>query len=31
MPPVIDGVIGEDEWKGAAMATGFIQYEPQRG
>src|SRR2546422_11717575 len=31
MPPVIDGVIGEDEWKGAAIATGFIQYEPQRG
>jgi len=31
MPPVIDGVIGEDEWKGAAMATGFIQYEPRRG
>src|SRR3989454_11900404 len=31
MPPVIGGVIGEDEWKGAAMATGFIQYEPRRG
>src|SRR2546426_9064525 len=31
MPPVIDGVIGEDEWKGAAMAAGFIQYEPRRG
>ena len=31
MPPVIDGVIGEDEWKGAAIATGFIQYEPRRG
>src|SRR2546422_10889205 len=31
MQTVIDGVIGEDEWKGAAIATGFIQYEPQRG
>src|SRR2546426_3859563 len=31
MPPVIDGVIGEDEWKGAAIATGFIQYQPRRG
>src|SRR2546427_5620398 len=31
MPPVIDGVIGEDEWKGAAIATGFIKYEPRRG
>src|SRR3989442_7435010 len=30
-PPVIDGEIGEDEWKAAAMVTGFIQYEPQRG
>src|SRR2546422_2770428 len=31
MQPFIDGVIGEDEWKGAAIATGFIQYEPRRG
>src|SRR2546422_10970961 len=31
MQTVIDGVIGEDEWKGAAIATGFIQYEPRRG
>src|SRR5881296_3481038 len=30
-PPVIDGAIGEDEWKAAAVVTGFIQYEPQRG
>jgi hypothetical protein len=30
-PPVIDGDIGESEWQGAAAATSFIQYEPQRG
>ncbi len=31
-PPVIDGEIGEDEWKAAAVVTGgFIQYEPRRG
>src|SRR2546426_3084411 len=30
-PPVIDGEIGEDEWKAAAIVTGFIQYEPRRG
>lgn len=23
-PPTIDGVLGEDEWKGAACATGFV-------
>jgi len=27
----IDGVIGEAEWAGAAVATDFIQYEPRRG
>ena len=27
-PPVIDGEIGEDEWKAAAVVTSFIQYEP---
>src|SRR5207245_10698349 len=31
MPPVIVGVIGEGEWTGAAIATGFIQDAPQRG
>jgi hypothetical protein len=31
MPPVIDSEIGEDEWKGAAVATGFLQFEPRRG
>ena len=30
-PPVIDGVIGEEEWTGAALATDFVQYEPRRG
>jgi hypothetical protein len=30
-PPVIDGEIGEDEWKAAVVVTGFIQYEPRRG
>ncbi len=30
-PPVIDGEIGEDEWKAAAVVTSFIQYEPRRG
>jgi len=30
-PPVIDGEVGESEWRGAGAATGFIQYEPRRG
>ncbi len=30
-PPAIDGSVGEEEWAGAARATDFIQYEPQRG
>jgi hypothetical protein len=30
-PPVIDGGVGEDEWRAAAPVSGFIQYEPQRG
>src|SRR6266404_2323909 len=31
-PPVIDGEVGEDEWKAATVVTGgFIQYEPRRG
>ena len=30
-PPVIDGTIGGTEWQGAAVATAFVQYEPQRG
>jgi hypothetical protein len=29
--PVIDGRIDDGEWDGAAMVTGFIQYEPRRG
>lgn len=30
-PPRIDGVVDEVEWEGAAVATGFLQYLPQRG
>jgi len=30
-PPDIDGVVEDDEWKGAARATGFVQFEPRRG
>jgi hypothetical protein len=29
--PVIDGVVGEQEWAGASVADRFIQYQPQRG
>src|SRR5947207_6592023 len=29
--PLIDGNVTEDEWRGAAAATNFIQYEPRRG
>jgi hypothetical protein len=29
--PVIDGTVAETEWQGASVATGFIQFEPQRG
>jgi hypothetical protein len=31
VPPVIDGVIDPDEWRGAARADDFIQYQPHRG
>lgn len=30
-PPTIDGVVDDAEWAGAAVATGFLQYLPQRG
>lgn len=30
-PPVIDGEVGEEEWKEAAVVTGFLQFEPRRG
>ncbi len=30
-PPVIDGVVNDSEWAGAALAAGFLQYEPRRG
>ena len=30
-PPTIDGVVDIDEWRGAARATDFIQFEPNRG
>jgi hypothetical protein len=29
--PLVDGNVTEDEWQGAAVATNFIQFEPQRG
>ena len=29
--PVIDGVIGADEWRDAARVADFIQFEPNRG
>ncbi len=29
--PTIDGVVGAEEWRAAALATDFIQYEPRRG
>ena len=29
--PLIDGVVAETEWQGAAMASSFIQFEPRRG
>ena len=30
-PLLIDGVVGDTEWVGAALAEDFIQYEPRRG
>jgi hypothetical protein len=30
-PPAIDGVVGDDEWAGAATVENFIQYQPQVG
>ena len=30
-PPVIDGAVGDDEWRAATPISGFIQFEPQRG
>jgi hypothetical protein len=29
--PTIDGSVGDQEWRGAARAGDFIQYEPRRG
>jgi hypothetical protein len=29
--PVIDGVINEQEWAGAAVTEGFVQFEPEFG
>lgn len=29
--PAIDGVVQDDEWSGAPVAGGFVQFEPQRG
>jgi hypothetical protein len=30
-PPTVDGLLAGGEWDSAAVAAGFIQYEPQRG
>src|SRR2546422_7524828 len=30
-PPVIDGGIGEDEWRAAPPGAGLFQHEPPRG
>lgn len=30
-PPVIDGVVGDGEWRAAPVAAGFVQFEPRRG
>ena len=30
-PPIIDGIIHEDEWDGATRLENFIQLEPERG
>ena len=30
-PPDVDGVLGAEEWEGAAVVSGFIQYQPGRG
>lgn len=30
-PPVIDGSVDDLEWRGAAIADGFMQFEPHRG
>ena len=30
-PPVIDGVVNEDEWRAATPVTGFVQGEPFEG
>lgn len=31
IPPRIDGNVEDAEWAGAALATDFVQFEPQRG
>ncbi len=31
VPPTIDGVLADEEWRNAARVAEFIQYEPQRG
>lgn len=30
-PPVTDGVIGDDEWRGAVEFSDFLQLEPEKG
>ena len=29
--PLIDGIVAENEWQSAAVASSFIQFEPRRG
>ncbi len=29
--PLIDGIVDDGEWAGAALAAGFVQFEPRRG
>ena len=31
LPPVTDGIIGNDEWQGATRLADFIQMEPRKG
>ncbi len=30
-PPIVDGIVGAEEWENASAAGDFIQYEPRRG
>ena len=30
-PPVLDGTVDQEEWRGAPVAGDFVQFEPRRG